>query len=142
MTAIDTVRASVDTWNDADRQGFLACYAEDCSIVSPDVRGTGRDGAAAFWASIMDVLPDCRVEATLLVAEGDVVVEEATATGTNTGALHAPDGTEIPATGRTVTTPFAAVHRVRGEEIVSSRFYWDSMATLAQLGLLPEPETA
>ena len=142
MTAIDTVRASIDSWNDADRQAFLARYTQDCSITSPDVQGTGHDGVAAFWASIMDGMPDCRVEVSLLVGEGDVVVEEAIATGTNTGVSRAPDGSELPATGHVVTTPFAAVHHVRGDEIVSSRFYWDTMGFLAQLGLLPAPTSA
>lgn len=142
MTATDTVRASVDAWNDADRQGYLTRYAEDCSVTSPDVQGTGRDGAAAFWASIMDTLPDCRVDVTLLLGEGDVVVEEAVATGTNTGPVRGPDGSELPPTGRVVTTPFAAVHHVRGEEIVSSRFYWDTVAILVQLGLIPEQASA
>ncbi|HEY2223189.1 nuclear transport factor 2 family protein [Actinomycetospora sp.] len=140
MTATDTVRASIDSWNDADRQSYLARYAEDCTITSPMVQGTGREGVAAFWASIMDGMPDCRVETSLLLGEGDLVVEEAVATGTNTGALRGPDGSEIPATGRVATTPFAAVHQVRGDEIISSRFYWDTMAFLEQLGLLPSPE--
>ncbi len=141
MTAIETVRASVDSWNDADRQGFLTRYAEDCEITSPLIQGAGRDGVAAFWASIMDGMPDCRVEVSLLLGEGDVVVEEAVATGTNTGISHAPDGSELPATGRVVSSPFAAVHHVRGDEIVSSRFYWDTMGFLAQLGLLPAATT-
>jgi steroid delta-isomerase-like uncharacterized protein len=142
MTAIDTVRASVASWNDADRTGFLTRYAEDCSITSPQVQGSGRDAVAAFWASIMDGMPDCRVTVSVLIAEGAVVVEEAVATGTNSGNMRAPDGSAIPATGRAATVPFTAVHQVRADEIVSSRFYWDTMAFLDQLGLLPAPENA
>lgn len=139
MTATDTVRASIERWNDADRQAYLASYAEDCSISSPQVQGTGRDVVAAFWASIMDGMPDCRIEVSLLFGEGDVVVEEAVAVGTNTAPSLGPDGASVPATGRSVSVPFSAVHEVRGEEIVSSRFYWDTMTILGQLGLLPAP---
>jgi steroid delta-isomerase-like uncharacterized protein len=137
MTAIDAVRASVETWNNADRQGFLACYTEDCKITTPTLRGTGHDGVAAFWASTLGTMPDARVDVALLIADGQVVAEEATTRGTNTGPSSGPDGTEIPPTGRAVTIPFTAVHTVRDGRIASSRFYWDTMSILGQLGLLP-----
>jgi uncharacterized protein (TIGR02246 family) len=134
MTPTDIVRASIDTWNDADRQGFLGCYAEDCEIVSPGLEGSGHDGVAQFWTSIMTGMPDCRVEVVHLVAEGDLVAEEARSRGTNTGPISAPDGSELPPTGRTADLPFSAVHTVRGDRIVSSRFYWDTLTFLGQLG--------
>ncbi len=138
MNPTDVVRASVDTWNNADRQGFLACYAEDCEIVTPALDGKGHDGVAAFWTSIMGPMPDCRVQVLRLLTEGDAVAEEALSQATNTGPSYAPDGTEIPATGRTATFAFSALHTVQDDKIVSSHFYWDTLAILAQLGLLPD----
>lgn len=137
MTAIETVRKSIDTWNDADRQGFLSCYTDDCEILAPGLEGKGHDGVAAFWASTMGPMPDGRVDVTHLLADGDVVAEEATTRGTNTGPSYGPDGSEIPPTGREVVVPFGAVHTVREDKIVSSHFYWDTMSILGQLGLLP-----
>lgn len=72
----------------------------------------------------------------MLVEVGDTVVEEGVVEGTNTGPLTAPDGSQIPATGRDFTIPFAALHVVRDGKISKSRFYWDGMGFMAQLGLL------
>lgn len=57
--------------------------------------------------------------------------------GTNTGPSYGPDGSEIPPTGRPVEFGLMAIHSVRDRRIVSSRFYWDTMPILGQLGLLP-----
>ena len=139
MTPTDVVRASIATFNEADRQGFLGCYAADCEIVSPGLRGAGHDGVAEFWSSIMTTIPDCRVEAVRLVADGDAVLEEAHSRGTNTGPVQGPDGSDLPPTGRAVDFAFGAAHTVRDGRIVSSRFYWDRPTFLVQLGLLPDP---
>jgi ketosteroid isomerase-like protein len=52
--------------------------------------------------------------------------------------MATPDG-ELPPTGRTVRSRFAAVATTRGDKIESVRLYLDSMAFMAQLGLAPEP---
>lgn len=83
----------------------------------------------------MGIYPDNRVRVTLLVQEGEVVVEEGVAGGTNTGPIPLPDGTRAPASGNEISFPFAAVHTIRGGLIVSSRFYWDAADVYRQLGL-------
>lgn len=138
MNSAELVQNSIDTWNNADRQGFLACYADDCEIVTPAMRGKGHEGIAEFWAATMDTFPDNQVRVLTLVADGDIVAEEALTEGTNTGPSRAPDGSAIPPTGKSMTLPFTAIHTVHDDKIVSSRFYWDVLSILGQLGLLPE----
>jgi predicted ester cyclase len=106
---------------------------------TPQMSGSGPEGLAAFWDSTMGPLPDCRVENSLLVADGEVVVEEGTVSGTNTEPSPALDGSLIPPTGRPISFGFVAVHHVRDGRITASRFSWDGMAVVAQMGLLPEP---
>lgn len=53
----DVVRRSVDAWNEGDREGFVACYAEDCELVTPSSSGNGVDGVAKFWAASMTAFP-------------------------------------------------------------------------------------
>jgi ketosteroid isomerase-like protein len=136
MTPIDVVQAAVDSWNNADRQEFIVGYTDDCEISTPTMNGTGHDAAAAFWTATMGSLPDGRITEVRLVADGETVCEEAVVNGTNTGPAHLPDGRELPPTGRPVRLPFAAVHTVRDGKIAASRFYWDTMTVVEQLGLL------
>jgi ketosteroid isomerase-like protein len=136
MTPIDVVRAAVDSWNDADRQEFIAGYTDDCEISTPTMSGTGHEAAAAFWTATMGSLPDGRITDVRLVADGATVCEEAVVSGTNTGPSRGPDGRELPPTGRSLRLPFAAVHTVRGDKIAASRFYWDTTTIAEQLGLL------
>ena len=83
-------------------------------------------------------MPDCRVEVVALIADGDTVAEEARSRGTNTGPTYGPDGSEMPPTGRSADFGFSAIHTVRDGRLVSSRFYWDTLTILGQLGLLPD----
>ena len=70
--------------------------------------------------------------------EGGTLVEESVFRGINTGPLPNPDGTEIPPIGVAVEVPYAAIYTARGGQFVSCRMYWDQMAVMGQLGLLPE----
>jgi len=69
--------------------------------------------------------------------DGDNVVEESVFNGTNDGPLTGPDGSQIPATGRQVSEPFSGLHTVRDGRIISTRFYFDQLDMLTQLGLMP-----
>lgn len=137
MNGKSIIERSADAWNNRDRDGFLALYAEDCEWVTPQEAGKGHQAITTFWDRNMATMPDNRVRIGLLLEEGEIVTEEAVVTGTNTGPIALPDGTELPASGNDVTIPFAAVHTIRGDKIVSSRFYWDANSVFAQLGLMP-----
>ena len=130
------VQRGADTWNARDVEGFLGIYTEDCEVTAPGFTGKGQQGLHDFWNAWNGAFPDNQVMINLLVAEGSSVAEEATFQGTHTGPLIAPDGREISPTDRAVTVRFAAVHTVHGELIASSRFYFDQLDLLTQLGLV------
>jgi len=71
-----------------------------------------------------------------LVEDDELLGEEGALSGTNTGPIPMPAGTELPATGAPIDLPYCAMHVVRDDRIVESRYYWDQMAMLGQLGLL------
>lgn len=137
MNGRATIQKYADLWNAGDREAFLACYTDDCEITTPWGTEKGQAGAAAFWAATKDPAPGNKVRISVLIEVGDTVVEEGVVEGTNTGPLTAPDGSQIPATGRDFSVPLAGLHTVRDGKISSSRFYWDGMGYMAQLGLLP-----
>ena len=137
MSAKDLMTGSVAAWNRRDRAAYLAVYAEDCTLTSPDGSGRGHDAVGAFFDALLRAFPDNRVRVDALAEDGELLAEEGVLTGTNTGPLPLPDGTDGPATGAAMELPYAAVHVLRDGRIVDSRYYWDQMAMLGQLGLLP-----
>ena len=128
MSAKDLLHRNIAAWNARDRAAYVATYAEDCSLTSPDGGGKGQEAVGAF--------PDNRVRIIALAEDGEFLGEEGALSGTNTGPIPMPAGTELPATGAPIDLPYCAMHVVRDDRIVESRYYWDQMAMLGQLGLL------
>ena len=58
--------------------------------------------------------------------------------GTHTGALPLPDGSEVPPTGKRLKIRGMELVQMRDGKIVVDNLYYDNMALLAQLGLIPE----
>jgi ketosteroid isomerase-like protein len=119
MSAKDLMTAGVAAWNGRPRR--LRGVRRG---LRPDRARRGREGLRAALAE-----------------DGEPPAEEGLLTGTSTGPLPMPDGAEIPATGAAIELPYVAMHVVREGRFVESRYYWDQMATLGQLGLLSPSQT-
>jgi predicted ester cyclase len=76
------------------------------------------------------------------VDQGGKFADEWTFTGTNTGPFRLPDGIEVPAAGKRVEIRSMELVEVRDGKIVVDNLYYDFMAAVAQLGLVPEGATA
>ncbi len=138
MDALQLIEKTTSTWNDRDRDGYLACYADDCEIITPGFVGKGHQAVNDFWDVYMTAFPDNRIVlATTLGGDGGDAVEEGRIQGTHTGPLIGPDGDALPASGHRVTAPFVGVHTERDGLLISSRFYFDQLDFLTQLGALP-----
>ena len=94
-----------------------------------------REGMRSAGAMFRTVFPDWRSDLHMLVAEGDIVVEMFTATGTHTGA----EIMGVAASGRTVTLPGINVFRLRDGRIVERWGRLDDLGFLRQLGVIPHP---
>jgi steroid delta-isomerase-like uncharacterized protein len=88
----------------------------------------GMRSAAALFRS---VFPDWHSDLQLLVAEGDIVVELFTATGTHTGAPIMG----VAPSGETVTLPGVNIFRLRDGQIVERWGRLDDLGFLRQLGV-------
>jgi len=135
MEGKQLIQRGADTWNARDQEGFFGLYTDDCELAAPDWVGKGRQGLLEFWSLYMTAFPDNRVVIRRLVEDGGDVVEESIFEGTHTGPMAAPDGTEIPPTGRQVSLPFMGINQIAGDKVASTRFYFDQMAMLTQLGI-------
>jgi ketosteroid isomerase-like protein len=137
MDPKELIERGKDAWHARDQKGFFDTYTEDCELNAPGFTGKGRQGLQEFWSFWMDGFPDNKTRAHLLIADGNNVAEESEFEGTNSGPLQGPDGTQTPATGRPFSAQFSGIHTVRDGKLASTRFYFDQLDMLTQLGLTP-----
>lgn len=122
--------------------------AED-EIFSPNVvtvdPGAGElRGLEAFKGyefAFHTAFPDGRLVMTSAIEAGNRIAVEGRFVGTHAGPLASPGG-EVPATNRPLDLHFTDIFEVENGKIVAHRIYYDQMAFMAQLGLLPAPATA
>jgi steroid delta-isomerase-like uncharacterized protein len=124
-------------FNKGDVSWVGSSYASDAVFIDPFGRYEGPEAILAYYEAGLRAFPDNRMETSLLVEDGDTVVAEWTTRGTQTGPLAMPDGTEIPATGKTVEIQGVSVVRVKEGKVTSHRDYFDNIAVMSQLGLMP-----
>jgi steroid delta-isomerase-like uncharacterized protein len=135
--AIAVVKEWASLLDAGDLDGSGRLVADDIVWANPVAVVHGRDELravlGAFWAAI----PDFRHDIADSVSSGELVAIRGTASGTHTGPLVGPMG-EIPASGASISFPFAAWARVENGLIREFRGYWDVMGFLQQVGAVPE----
>ena len=132
------LKARADALLDAFNAGDLDRYMELAGAGLYSEIATGRTvsgeelrAALAGWKT---AFPDATGTVTNSVEVGDTIIQEVTWSGTHTGPLVTPDG-EIPATGNRQTTPAVIVSEYEGDQLKTSRHYFDLMGLMAQLGV-------
>ena len=132
---------AIELWNDRDREGWAALYADDVVYEAPGgARITGlADLKEKYFDAYLEAAPDRTSYVDSLICQDNVVVEQGTYGGTHTGTFRGPDGSEIPPTGKTMNVSFAAIFHVTDDKIASIRLYYDQIELLTQLGLMPQP---
>ena len=137
MGAEGVINSLIANWNEHKKENYIEGFADDCEITIPGgVTLRGKEGVEAFWHGYQDPFPDNRINVVTVFGTEAEGVEEAVFEGTHTAPLRAPDGQEIPPTGRTVATAFAAVYAVRDGLITRLRLYFDQVDLLTELGLM------
>jgi steroid delta-isomerase-like uncharacterized protein len=94
--------------------------------------GGGRKELKALNAAIRRAIPDLRVSAEQIVAEGDLVATRWVGRGTHAGELLG-----VPATGKELTITAILIDRYRDGKIVERWVNQDDLGLLRQLGLVP-----
>ena len=113
----------------------------DPDLVTIDPASGEMRGVAAFRAygeTFRRAMPDARLNLVRAAESSNLVAIEGSFTGTHSGPLASPQG-DIPPTGRHIDLPYTDVFDVRAGRIVSHHVYYDQMALLGMLGLLPQP---
>jgi predicted ester cyclase len=82
-------------------------------------------------------LPDAHMEVTNVIESGDMVAVEARFVGTHTAPLMSPQG-ELAPSGRSIDLAFSDFFELEDGKIVRHGVYYDQIAFMTQLGLMPE----
>jgi steroid delta-isomerase-like uncharacterized protein len=93
-----------------------------------------RDGMRDAGAMFRAAFPDWHSEPHAYIAEGDLVVEHFTASGTHRGELMG-----VAATGEEVTLPGINIFRLQDGRIIERWGLLDDLGFLRQLGLVVQP---
>ena len=123
-----------------DLEDALRQLRHDVEFASPAARIRGRDELRPYLEGFAGAFPDARYTINWAIESGSSVALEGIYSGTHTGTLRMPDGTELAATGRHVSVPFVTLFDVKDDKIYSHRAYWDVATVMAQLGLMPSAE--
>jgi len=137
MSNIEKNDNAAALYSKGDIEAFVDTYADNAVLRSPDGVFEGKAALLEYWTQDKAAFPDSNVEMTRSIEDADVVMAEWTWSGTHQGPFNLPDGTEVPATGNRVEVNGAEVLRFRDGLVVEHTLYFDNMAAMTQLGLLP-----
>lgn len=138
------VEATLDAWHRRDAAGVAAQYAPD-AVLHEHITGrtaVGGEAIAQVHLGWIPTFPDVRGEDLRWFQDGELVGYQVTWRGRQTGDLPVPDGTVVPATGRSIEIPAVNLHVVQGGRIVRQDHYFNAMTMLVQLGAVPAPAAA
>ena len=130
-----------DAINAHDAKAIGALYADDGVFSEPAGEFRGRQAIVQYWERFFEAFPDLTGRDEFKAESGDTAINEWSVSGTNSGPMETPEGT-MPATGKQVTVRGCDAITVRDGRIRSHRAYYDQLALMTQLGLLPEAATA
>jgi steroid delta-isomerase-like uncharacterized protein len=128
-------KQAVEAINAGDFAKLESLVAPDAAdhAVPPGMPPT-RESATQFLTMFRGAFPDLTYTLEDVIAEGDRVVQRATASGTMKG-----DFLGMPATGKSATWAEIHIVRVNDGKIVEHWASVDQLGMLQQLGLAPAP---
>jgi steroid delta-isomerase-like uncharacterized protein len=129
---------NVDAFNAGDWDRMRATLAPDSVYeeFATQRRIEGADKVTEANQGWKTAFPDAKGTVTSAMATGNMVVQEITWAGTNTGPMEGPAGT-MPATGKPVEVRAVMISTFAGDKIKEARHYFDLMGMMQQLGAVP-----
>lgn len=136
---LEANKAIVERWHEAlvtgDGDDLEEVLDDDVVIHRPDLPEplSGRDAAAEMVEAGAQSTPDQRTSIDTIVAEDDNIAVHFTWQGTYQGPETADERKAFECTG----TEFV---RIEDGRIVESRFLWDNLSFMQQLGVIAEED--
>jgi steroid delta-isomerase-like uncharacterized protein len=140
---VDIARETIDCFNAGDWARLRELHAPDCVEEEYSTERTlhGFDEmleAAQGWKR---AFPDGHGTVLGSFSDGPMALLEIEWEGTNTGAMDAPDGSQMPATGKSGRVRACQVFEVHDGRVTATRHYFNLLTILNQLGVGPRATT-
>jgi steroid delta-isomerase-like uncharacterized protein len=130
----------IEALNTRDLSVWSKHLAEDYTAEHPGVSvPLNKTMTIGYNQRFVTAFPDIHFEVLSVLAEGDYVLIQWTASGTHTERLATMTGQTIPPTRRSMTVSGVGLAEVRDGKIVREWSYWDQLSLLAQLGITEQP---
>ena len=125
------VKRAIDAFNNpADRTGYFGLYDQNVILHGfPAGLSPGIAGLKAFYSGLWKAFPDCRLELSNVVTQGDRVATMYTFRATHRGEFMG-----VPATGRRVEITGMTILRFVGDRCVERWDVADMLSLMQQIG--------
>lgn len=125
------VKKAIDGFNNqSDRTGYFGLYDDNVILHGfPPGLPPGIAGLKAFYGGLWQAFPDCQLELSNVVTQGDRV-----ATMYNFRATHKDEFMGVPATGKRVDVTGITILRFVGAKCVERWNVVDMLSLLQQIG--------
>ena len=134
----DLIIEGATHFDQGDPEGMGATYADDAVVTGAlGERAEGKQAILDYWGQMARAFAVGSGEVGRSCETADTYFGEITFRGTNTGDMTMPDGTTIPATGKSFEVSGVESARARDGKIIEHNMYWDTLGMMRQLGLLP-----
>ncbi|MGH8502833.1 MAG: ester cyclase [Gammaproteobacteria bacterium] len=127
-------------WNSHDMQTLSSYFTEDATYTDP---GTGKLSGPAIAGAVQGLftaIPDFKVQ--ILSADAvdeDTLAEQWVISGTWTKPFPSGPLAGAQPSGKSFTVPGSSFLEWQGDKIRSSVHYYDQLAFLTQIGVIPPP---
>ncbi|MBX6384704.1 MAG: nuclear transport factor 2 family protein [Microbispora sp.] len=133
------INALLDTMTNAinchDDERVVRCLSRRAVFVTPAGVIEGHEQIGWYFRQLFTAFPDACNDIGTRAVHDDTIVTEWTFSGTHTGALLLPGGTELIGTGRRVVLPAAAAYTMDDDGVFASgRIYYDQLSFYRQTG--------
>jgi hypothetical protein len=137
---LELMKKGDDAFNARDLAGMDAVHHPDLiAHVTGNAQPIyGRAAHAEAMKGMFRIFPDVHVENDpypIQFGSGDWITVISRCTGTFTGEMLQPDGTLIPATGRSFDVEFVQTVKWDGDLLVEIAAFWDANQQAQQIGL-------
>jgi steroid delta-isomerase-like uncharacterized protein len=134
---IDVARDTIDCFNAGDWDRLRELTAPDAVEEEYSTERTmhGVDEIVAAAQGWKQAFPDGRGTVLGAYADGPIAVLEIEWEGTNTGPMETPDGSQMPATGRSGRVRAVQVMEIRDGRVTSNHHYFNLLTLMNALGV-------